>query len=96
VRGRRAGTPNRVLPDGTGYVGEIGVLAVDEDADRVQCHLCGRWLRSIGGSHLRVRHGWTGEQYREAFGLARHHSLDCPGATPNARRCRPSGSAAIR
>jgi hypothetical protein len=22
------------------------------DGDRVQCHLCGRWLKMVGGSHL--------------------------------------------
>jgi hypothetical protein len=22
------------------------------DGDRVQCHLCGRWLMMVGGSHL--------------------------------------------
>ncbi|MGI8613289.1 MAG: hypothetical protein ACR2KL_05000, partial [Nocardioidaceae bacterium] len=65
VGGRRGAVVlSQELDDGTRYVGEIGVLAVDEDADRVQCHLCGRWLRSLAGSHLRVTHGWTGEQYR--------------------------------
>lgn len=58
---RRAGLTS-LLPDGTPCVGEIGVLATDDAADRVQCHLCGRWLRALAGSHLSTRHGWTAER----------------------------------
>lgn len=67
----------QALPDGTAYTGVIGRLAVDESGEHVQCHLCGRWLRSIGSSHLRA-HGWTAALYREAFGLTRNRSLDSP------------------
>jgi rubrerythrin len=37
----------------------------------VQCHLCGRWFRFVGSSHLRRTHGWTIAEYREAFRLPR-------------------------
>jgi predicted nucleic acid-binding Zn-ribbon protein len=33
------------------------------------CHLCGRFLRMVGGTHLRVVHGWTLDAYRETFQL---------------------------
>ncbi|MFL5860654.1 MAG: hypothetical protein ACJ780_07730 [Solirubrobacteraceae bacterium] len=39
------------------------------DDDRVQCHLCGRWLRLVGGSHLTRTHGWSLDEYRNAFHL---------------------------
>ena len=57
------------LPDGTPYVGQLGELAYDPDEDRVQCHLCGKWFRMMGSSHLRRTHGWTLAEYREAFHL---------------------------
>lgn len=41
----------------------------DADDDRVQCHLCGGWYRTVGGRHLLLGHGWTLEEYRRAFGL---------------------------
>jgi hypothetical protein len=39
------------------------------DGERVQCHLCGRWLKRVGGSHLLAAHGCTTAEYREAFRL---------------------------
>jgi transcriptional regulator with XRE-family HTH domain len=77
-RRRKQAGPRKTLPDGTIYVGDIGVLATDRDGELVQCHLCGRWLRTIGGAHLGQRHGWNAEQYRAAFGLTGHRSLECP------------------
>ena len=59
----------RQLADGTDYFGQLGELAYDEAEDKVQCHLCGGWFRSFGGSHLRRTHGWTLAQYRIAFQL---------------------------
>lgn len=56
------------LPDGTLYFGRLGEVAYDSDEDRVQCHLCGRWLTLVGGTHVRW-HGWTLEGYRAAFQL---------------------------
>ena len=35
----------------------------------MSCHLCGRFLQIVGGTHLRVTHGWTIDKYREAFQL---------------------------
>ena len=59
------------LDDGTPFYGSLGVVARDNEDDLVQCHLCGRWLRAIGGSHLRRTHGWTLNEYRDAFKLPR-------------------------
>ena len=59
------------LPDGTAYYAPVGEL-VYAGEDRVQCHLCGRFMRKVGGPHLLVGHGWTLAQYREAFHLREH------------------------
>lgn len=37
------------------------------DGERMQCHLCGRWYKMVGGSHLLAAHGWTTAEYRDAF-----------------------------
>ena len=60
--------PIGVLADGTEYYAPIGELVYDGE-DRVRCHLCGRLMRMIGGTHLRVTHGWTIREYRETFHL---------------------------
>ena len=57
------------LPDGTPNFAPLGEIPYDPDEDRVQCHLCGKWLRMIGSTHLTRRHGWTLAQYRDVFGL---------------------------
>lgn len=57
------------LPDGTAYFGKLGQLTRDPEEDLVQCHLCGKWFRAVGGSHLTHTHGWTLTQYRIAFQL---------------------------
>jgi len=64
--------PVGTLPDGTPYYAPFGELVSDDDTERVRCHLCGRLLRIIGGTHLRVTHGWTIDQYREVFELREH------------------------
>lgn len=63
--------PVGALADGTEYYAPIGELVYDGD-DRVVCPLCGRAMRIVGGTHLRVGHGWTIQQYREAFHLPEH------------------------
>ena len=61
--------PVGVLSDGTAYYAPLGELDYDGE-DRVRCHLCGRFLRMVGGTHLRVGHGWTIAEYRETFQLS--------------------------
>ncbi|MGH2945508.1 MAG: MucR family transcriptional regulator [Solirubrobacteraceae bacterium] len=66
------------LADGTPYFAPPGELIYDPDEDRVQCHLCGAWLRSLPGRHLMGAHGWTANRYRAAFGLAPRNGLSRP------------------
>ena len=80
MRARRNSEPRLVgrLADGTPVFAPLGTLVRDGE-ERVQCHLCGRFLRMVGGTHLRVGHGWTLDAYREAFELPRREptcSLD--------------------
>ena len=53
------------LPSGEPYFAPIGEMR--SDGERMQCHLCGRWYRMVGGNHLLAAHGWTTAEYREAF-----------------------------
>ncbi len=53
------------LPSGEAYFAPIGEMR--SDGERMQCHLCGRWYRMVGGSHLLSAHGWTTAEYRDAF-----------------------------
>ena len=62
--------PVGALPDGTVYYAPLGGIVHDGD-ERVLCHVCGRWMRRIGGTHL-TAHGWTLDAYREAFQLLAH------------------------
>jgi AraC-like DNA-binding protein len=61
-----------VLDDGTPYYAPLGEVVAE--GSRVICHLCGRALRSVV-AHL-PSHGWTKNQYCEAFGLERGQSLE--------------------
>jgi hypothetical protein len=61
-----------VLADGTPYYVPIGEVV--SDGATVDCHLCGRSLKSVP-AHLRV-HGWTKAAYCAAFGLERSQSLE--------------------
>jgi len=58
--------------------GQPGILSYDENEDKVQCHICGRWFRSLA-THVNRRHGWSADDYREEFGLNRGQSLICEG-----------------
>jgi hypothetical protein len=44
--------PSGRLADGTPFYGRLGEIAYDSVEDKVQCHLCGGWLRQVAGSHL--------------------------------------------
>ena len=56
------------------------------DGDRVQCHLCGRWLKMVGGSHLIAAHGITVAEYREMFRLHGNDSTVAPEVSERKRR----------
>jgi hypothetical protein len=73
------------LPDGTPVFHPLGELLIDRDEDRICCGLCGRWYRSLP-SHLRHKHDWAADEYREAFGLNVQRPLDAPGTTERRSR----------
>lgn len=73
-----------LLPDGTPYYGRIGEMAYDED--RVQCHLCGKWFKWVGGSHLWQGHEWSLDEYRETFQLLRTTTTAAPATSARKRK----------
>ena len=54
-----------------------GQLVADVDGARVQCHVCGGWYPMLG-VHVARKHGMTGDEYREEFGLNRTTRLCSP------------------
>jgi rubrerythrin len=56
------------------------------DDDRVQCHLCGKWFKWVGGAHLRQGHGWSLDEYREAFQLLRTTTTASPATSTLKRK----------
>jgi len=57
------------------YMGQIGVLERDVDGNP-RCHICG-WYMNFLGRHL-MKHQWTADEYKEAFGLNRQEPLCSP------------------
>lgn len=52
--------------EGRKYHGELGILA--RDGDRLQCHVCGQWFKTLG-VHTLIIHGLSEEEYKKVFGL---------------------------
>lgn len=50
-----------------GGFGYVGVIAEDSRTGQLQCHECGKWYEQLP-THI-IKHGLTGEKYREKFGL---------------------------
>lgn len=65
--------------------GDVGMLAYDPIDDKLQCHLCGKWFRSLS-QHVVQKHGWSADDYREEFGLNRQQALICEGTREKLRR----------
>jgi len=57
--------------------GELGVLAVDEDGQQVQCHICGGSFRSVG-VHAVQAHQVSAREYKAIFGLRLGTALVAP------------------
>ena len=72
------------LPSGEAYWAPIGEMVCE--GDRVRCHLCGRWLKMVGGSHLLSAHGVRLERYREMFRLFGNATTAAPETTARKRR----------
>lgn len=51
-----------------GGFGFMGVLAEDSKSGLLQCHECGKWFQQLP-SHYAQRHGMTGVEYKDKFGL---------------------------
>lgn len=61
------------MPFKNGY-GYMGILLQNTDIDKIQCHFCGAWLKSLTHSHLET-HKLTAKTYKEQVGLYRGTSL---------------------
>ena len=55
------------------------------DGDRAQCHLCGRWLKQVGGIHTLAAHDMTADEYRELFHLLGSVSTAAPDTSARKR-----------
>ena len=65
--------------------GELGVLVVEPDGDRVQCHARGAWFRFLA-NHVWRTHQLSADEYRAVFGLAAEHGLVSPALAEKLRR----------
>jgi predicted transcriptional regulator len=73
--------PPRFQPPGDAPLyGEVGVLAYDEVADRMQCHACGRFFHKLTAGHL-ARHRLSIAGYKELYGLNMGTALETPRIT---------------
>ena len=56
---------------------------VDEyfSKDRIQCLLCGKRYKKLGGAHLQIIHDITEDEYREKYGLPYTRGLVCPSTS---------------
>ena len=72
------------LASGEPYYAPMGEMRYD--GDRVQCHLWGRWLKMVGGSHLISAHGITVAEYREMFRLHANDSRVAPEKSERKRQ----------
>lgn len=57
--------PLTVAPSNYGY---IGVLLRNRETDKIQCHICGEWFKSVG-SHSARKHKINSYEYRKTFSL---------------------------
>ena len=55
----------------------LGALEYEESTDKVKCHECGDWLKTLG-HHIRQHHGMDRVYYNRRHGLARKCSLSNP------------------
>jgi predicted transcriptional regulator len=54
-----------------------GVIRTSADFQRIQCHVCGRWLGALP-FHIARLHGLRAAEYKDIYGLARGASLTSP------------------
>lgn len=61
----KAVEPFDPIKNGFGY---LGILLRDTIADKIQCHICGVWRKSIG-NHVSAFHKIKSKEYRKRFSL---------------------------
>jgi hypothetical protein len=61
----KAEAPFEPVTNGHGF---IGILLLDKMEDKIQCHLCGRWFKTLQ-PHLKSKHETTNDLYKQQFGL---------------------------
>lgn len=81
---RTTGRPIGRLASGEPYYAPIGRMRYD--GDRVQCHLCGRWFKMVGGNHTIAAHDMTVAEYRELFRLNGNVSTVAPETAERKRK----------
>lgn len=68
-----------LMPAPTGSHGYLGVILYNKTKDRIQCHVCGKFFRSLNGSgHLKV-HEMSVDDYKEKFEIDRTVALVAEG-----------------
>lgn len=67
---QKAVPPYMPYEKGHGY---MGVMLLDTSSDRVQCHVCGWWYKSLS-SHLKT-HGTNAREYKKEVGLYQSEAL---------------------
>lgn len=72
--------------------GFLGVIMYDDKEDKVQCHICGKWMEHVGG-HINKAHGVSGEDYKDRFGLAQRIALCGSGYSAKRREIADKGVA---
>ena len=55
----------------------LGALEYNEGDNRIKCHECGGWYRSLG-KHVAETHGMRPREYRRDHGLKTSTSLSVP------------------
>ncbi len=60
-----------------------GRIITSTDGTKVQCHVCGRWFRSLN-THIKT-HGFNAQSYKEAYELPRTASLWPPALADKQR-----------
>lgn len=65
--------PLRRLKPEEGY-GYDGVVLYSKDAEKIQCHVCGKLFKNVG-SHAKFAHKLSAEQYKKKFNLSQKTAL---------------------
>lgn len=68
------GLAKEPLIENKGGFGYKGVLLQTDNRQFVQCHICGKWMKSITAKHL-AKHDTNHEKYTETFSLNKSNKL---------------------